>query len=57
MSTEEPKLEEVKLESPQKPKKKKTYKQMMKKLLKPRKKKSNKIACIGGGEFEKVVHI
>lgn len=50
-------LEEVNLESSPKPKKKKTYKQMMKEILKPKKKKSNKVACIGGGKFEKVVHI
>ena len=40
-----------------KKKKRKTYKQMMKDLLKPKKKKEAKLTGLGGGEFAKVVQI
>lgn len=40
-----------------KKKKRKTYKQMMKDLLKPKKKKEAKLTGLGGGEFSKIVKI
>lgn len=52
MSTEEPKIDLV-----SKPKRTKSYKKMMKELLKPKEEKTKKVTGIGGGNFEKVVQI
>ena len=52
MSTEEPKLDLV-----SKPKRTKTYKQMMREIMKPKQEKTKKVTGIGGGNFEKVVQI
>lgn len=37
--------------------KKKTYKEMMAEILKPKEEKEKKITGVGGGQFEKVVQI
>ena len=52
MSTEEPKLDLV-----SKPKRTKSYKQMMREIMKPKQEKTKKVTGIGGGNFEKVVQI
>jgi|TARA_B100000405_G_C16480518_1_gene336288 hypothetical protein len=37
--------------------KKKTYKQMMAELMKPKEEKKKEVTGVGGGKFEKVVQI
>jgi 3-dehydroquinate synthetase len=53
------KEDEMRPITPPKPKKKKrkTYKQMMKDLLKSKQKKEPKLTGLGGGDFAKVVQI
>jgi len=53
VSTDQIKMEPIK--SPKK--KKKSYKQIMKDILKPKKKKEPSLSDIGGGEFSKVLQI